>query len=276
MTRGFAAHLLTGLLLLLLALLLLAPIWAVVRAGLEDEQGRLTLGWFADVFNYDLYLEGLWNSVWLATFCTLLCLIISIPLALLAENFQFAGKRAWLALIQVPTILPPFVGAIGIKGLLSRNGGLNLLLAHLGLIDPGRPIDWLAYPFWSCVVLEALYLYPITFLNVQAALANIDPALDEAARNLGAGAWRRFWRIALPLMRPGVFAGSTIVFIWAFTEIGTPLMVGFRNVTAVQVFDQLATTNPTGEAYALVLVLLAASTVLYLVGKLCWADRCPA
>ncbi len=259
--------LVTLLLLAVLGLVLIAPIAAVVRAGFEEE-GRLTLAWFRDVFSYPPYVAGLWNSVALATATTILCLAIAIPLALLAESFSFAGKRGWLAAIQVPMILPPFVGAIGLKGLLSSNGGINLWLGQWGLIDPARPIDWLAYPFWSCVVLEALYLYPITFLNVQAALANVDPALDEAARNLGAGAWRRFWRITLPLMRPGIFAGATIVFIWAFTELGTPLMVNYRTVTAVQVFDQLSTTNPTGEAYALVVVMLVVSVLLYLLGKL--------
>ncbi len=267
MGRRRGSLILTVILLLGLGGLLLAPILAVVRAGFEDN-GRFTLQWLRWVLEDEQYLAGLLNSVWLATFTTLLCLLISVPLALLAESFNFAGKRWWLALIQVPMILPPFVGAIGIKGLLSRNGGLNLLLTHLGLLPPGQYIDWLAYPFWSCVVLEALYLYPITFLNVQAALANIDPALDEAARNLGAGPLRRFYRITLPLMRPGVFAGATIVFIWAFTELGTPLMVGFREVTAVQVFTQLETTNPMGDAYALVVVLLVVSVALYLVGKL--------
>lgn len=250
-----------------LALALLAPIGAVVRAGFEED-GRFTLAWLRWVLDDEQYLRGLVNSVWLATFTTLLCLLISIPLALLAQNCTFAGRRAWLALIQVPMILPPFVGAIGVKGLLSRNGGVNLWLTQWGLLEPGQYIDWLAYPFWSCVVLEALYLYPITFLNVQASLANIDPALDEAARNLGAGAWRRFWRITLPLMRPGVFAGATLVFIWAFTELGTPLMVGYRDVTAVQVFTQLETTNPMGDAYALVVVMLVISATLYLLGKL--------
>jgi len=258
---------LTLLLLGLLALGLLAPIYAVVRAGFVEPDGRLTLDHLHWVLTDDLYLKGLWNSVWLALWTAVLCLVVSIPLALLAENYSFPGRRWWLALVQVPMILPPFVGAIGLKGLLSRNGGINLLLMHWGLIDPGAPIDFLRYPFWSCVVLEALYLYPITFLNVQAALANIDPALEEAARNLGAGAWRRFWRITLPLMRPGVFAGATIVFIWSFTELGTPLMVGFREVTAVQVYDDLSTTNPAAETYALVVVMLVASVLLYLVGK---------
>jgi iron(III) transport system permease protein len=268
MRRRPVSLMFTVLLLGLLGLALVTPIVSVVRAGFQEDDGSLTLEWLKWVLEDEQYLEGLVNSVWLATFTTLLCLLISVPLALLAESYSFVGKRWWLALIQVPMILPPFVGAIGIKGLLSRNGGINLLLVHLGLIEPGGYIDWLAYPFWSCVVLETLYLYPITFLNVQAALANIDPALDEAARNLGAGPWRRFWRVTLPLMRPGVFAGSTIVFIWAFTELGTPLMVGLRRVTAVQVFTQLETTNPMGDAYALVVVMLVISVALYLLGKL--------
>ncbi len=266
MAGRLLSHFLTLSLVLLLGVVLLAPIATVVREGFVDE-GQFSLVWFQDVLDFPLYRDGLVNSLLLATYTTLLCLVISIPLAMLAESYNFAGKRWWLALVQVPLILPPFVGAIGMKLLLSRNGGINAMLAYFGLIDPAEPIDWLAYPFWSCVVLEALYLYPITLLNVQAALANIDPALDEAAANLGSGPWRRFWRITLPLMRPGVFAGSTLVFIWAFTELGTPLMVGFHDVTAVQVFRELETTNPAGDAYALVVILLAVSALLYFVGK---------
>ncbi len=268
MPRGLASIAITLFLLALLALVLISPIVSVVQAGFRDDDGSFTLDWFRWVIEDELYLEGLRNSVLLATFTTLLCLIISIPLAMIAENCNFAGKRWWLGLIMVPMILPPFVGAIGMKGLLSRNGGINLWLQQLGWLPAGDYIDFLQYPFWACVVLEALYLYPIIFLNVQAALANIDPALDEAGQNLGAGAWRRFWRITLPLIRPGIFAGSTIVFIWAFTELGTPLMVGYRDVTAVQVFAELETTNPMGDAYALVVVMLAVSILMYLVGKL--------
>lgn len=256
----------TLLLLAVLGVTLIAPIGAVVRGGFLDE-GKFTLGWFSDVLEDPEYREGLLNSVKLALAVTFGCVLIAVPLAIIAENYNFAGKRWWLALIQAPLILPPFVGAIGLKGLLSRTGGINGALAYMGLIDPAAPIDWLADKFWACVALEALGLYPIMFLNVQAALANIDPALDEAARNLGAGVWRRFWRVTLPLMRPGIFAGCTINFIWAFTELGTPLVVGYRKLTVVQVFDSLETHNPQGDAYALVVVLMVASVLCYLVGK---------
>lgn len=268
MLRRWRSNLLTVFLLGLLGLTLIAPIGAVVHGAFVGDEGQYTFEWFRWVLTDPQYVPGLVNSLKLAAASTLLCLLISIPLAVLAEKFDFAGKRWWLGLTLVPMILPPFVGAIGLKGLLSPNGGINLWLQQLGVFAPGQFIDFLYHRFWACVVLEALALYPITFLNVQAALANIDPALEEAARNLGAGGWRRFWRITLPLMRPGVFAGATIVFISTFTELGTPLMVGYRQVAAVQVFDLLQTQNPAGDAYALVIVLLLASVALYLVGKL--------
>lgn len=268
MHRTYFSHFLTLALIALLGVVLLWPIYAVVREGFLD-QGQWSLYWFREVFHPDAgYVDGLINSLWVAGAVTVLCLVISIPLALISESFRFFGKSVWLSLLLVPLILPPFVGALGLKGLLARQGGFNLLLVQWGILAPDQTIDWLAYPFWSVVALETLSLYPITFLNIQAALANIDPAMDEAARNLGAGPWRRFWRITLPLMRPGIFAGSTIVFIWAFTEIGTPLLVGYRDLAPVQVFHMLLSTHPEGDAYALVVVLLVMSVASYAVGKL--------
>ncbi len=81
-------------------------------------------------------------------------------------------------------VLPPFVGAIGMRQLLARFGSVNLLLLQMGVID--QPIDWLGGgSFWGVVILEALHLYPIMYLNLAAALANVDPSLEEAAKNLG-------------------------------------------------------------------------------------------
>jgi hypothetical protein len=74
------------------------------------------------------------------------------------------------------------------------------------------------------------------YLNALAALSNLDPTLEEAAINLGATGAKRFRRVVLPLITPGLFAGGTIVFIWSFTELGTPLLLNFNRVTPVQVF----------------------------------------
>src|SRR6185436_3358084 len=113
----------------------------------------------------------------------------------------------------------------------------NGLLAAMGV---STQLDILgSAKIFGVMALQALSLYPIIYLNATAALANLDPALGEAAENLGAGPVRRFFRITLPLVRPGLFAGATIVFIWSFTELGTPLMFDFYEVTPVQIFNGL-------------------------------------
>jgi iron(III) transport system permease protein len=105
------------------------------------------------------------------------------------------------------------------------------------------------------------------FLNVSAAMANIDPTLREAAQNLGAGGWRLFRTVTLPLILPGYFAGAIIVFIWAFTDLGTPLIFGYSRVVPVQIFDSMTELNTNPMGYALVVVVLLLTLVLFLVSK---------
>jgi iron(III) transport system permease protein len=125
-------------------------------------------------------------------------------------------------------------------------------------------VDWLGQArFAGVVLLQALALYPILYLNVTAALVNIDPAMEEAAANLGAGPWRRLWRITLPLAAPGLFAGGALVFIWSFTELGTPLMLNYTRCAPVQIFDALKEIGDSPFPHALVLVMLTASVLLY-------------
>jgi iron(III) transport system permease protein len=161
-------------------------------------------------------------------------------------------------------ILPPFVGAIGIKQILGQQGALNALLETTGLMNPTHPIDWLGEGrLWGIILLNALHLYPILYLNVVAALANVDPAMEEAAVNLGCTGFRKFRRITLPLIMPGVFAGGIIVFIWSFTELGVPLMFDFTRVTSVQIFQGIKDIGGNPFPFALVVVLLASTLFLY-------------
>src|SRR5204863_774113 len=166
-------------------------------------------------------------------------------------------------------ILPPFVGAIGIRQILGNYGSLNAMLAHLGLLGPNEVIDWLGRGrFWGIVALNALQLYPMLYLNLTAALANVDPAMEEAAENLGCTGFRKFRRITLPLIMPGLFAGGTIVFIFAFTELGTPLIFDYSRVTSVQIFYGIKEISGNPFPFALVVVMLCATALLYAASKL--------
>jgi iron(III) transport system permease protein len=209
-----------------LAWFLVVPILMTVRGGFAADPATgtgFTLDHIGLVFRDPRTRAGLLNSGLVAACTTALAILLALPLALLNAGYAFPGKRALNAMVLVPLILPPFVGAIGLRALLGRQGALNALLGvEWDILGQGR--------FWGVVVAEALHLYPIIYLNATAALANLDPALGEAAENLGAGPVRRFVRVTLPLVRPGLFAGGTIVFIWSFTELGTPLMFDFYTV----------------------------------------------
>jgi iron(III) transport system permease protein len=244
------------------------PVLQILQGGFIDADGRLTFSYLRALLADPTYLVALRNSLLLAGAATTLALLLAVPLAVLSDRFVFPAKNPLGSLVLVPMILPPFVGAIGIKQIFGQAGALNALLHHLGLLADGATIDWFAAnQFWGVALVEALSLYPIIYLNAVAALANIDPAMEEAAQNLGCTGLRRFRKITLPLIRPGLFAGGTIVFIWAFTELGTPLIFDYDRVTSVQIYYGLKDIGANPFPFALVAVMLAASVALYALSK---------
>ncbi|HEX9995951.1 MAG TPA: iron ABC transporter permease [Abditibacterium sp.] len=214
-----------------------------------------------------LVRESLVNSFWLGVLATILASVIAIPLAYAAARLKFWGKSFLTGLLLVPLLLPPLVGAVGLKQMLAREGFINTLLGR-----NQNPIDFLGStslngwgPLLMVVLVSALHLYPLIYLNVSAAWANIDSSLEEAAENQGASAWRVFFTVTLPLLLPGYLSGALIVFIFAFTDLGTPLIFGFKRVAAVQIFDARTTQDPAGYAVALYLVILS--------GLIFWISR---
>ena len=243
-----------------LGVLFFWPLWRVVSGGFWVD-GRFTLEYIAGVFRNPVYLEGLGNSLKIALGTTGLAMVVALPLAWIANQYDFPGKGAFTGLVLVPLILPPFVGAIGFQQIFGAYGMVNTLFG-LGAKD------WLGGgQYGGVVLLQTLSLYPILYLNAVASLANLDPALQEAAGNLGCRRWRSFWRITLPLTMPGLFAGGTLIFIWSFTELGTPLIMNYTRCTPVQVYDSLKEIGTNPFPYALVVVMLAVGTGLYAAGR---------
>ena len=241
---------------LFLVLFLVLPVYTVVEEGCQWSL-------IVEIFRSKVYLEGLLNSLLISLVTTAIVAVISLILALVYDRYEFFGKEYCSVLMLLPMILPPFVGAIGFQQILGYYGVINTLLVNCGL----ERIDFLGGEgkFWSVCLIEALHLYPIFYLNLITALGNIDPALDDAAANLGASKLQRFFRIKLPLLRSGFLAGGSIVMVWSFTELGTPLMFGFNRVTPVQVFNGLTELESNPLPYALVVVMLAVSALIYLV-----------
>ncbi len=257
---------LTAFLYLFFFVFLIWPMAQVVATGFISKRGGFTLDYVKLIFEDPILTRGLINATIIAVLVTLLTLAMALPLAILSVRYDFPGRGLLAGLLLVPLVLPPFVGAIGIRLVLGRFGPLTQLFGGGGELG----IDWLGHPglkLLGIVVVEALHLYPIMLLNLQASLANIDPAMEQAAANIGATRWTIFRRITLPLIRPGLFAGCTLVLIWSFTELGTPLMFDYYTVTPVQVFKQITDVSDNPLPYALVVVMLIASAGLFVIGK---------
>ena len=263
-------YLLLLILLAILAALMLYPVLSETATAFIDK-GHLSPVWIETALQNRTFLGQLSTSLALAVTVTILANLIAFPLALIAGRYAFRGKGLLAALVLLPMVLPPFVGAIGMKQILGTFGSLTVFLQHLHILGPHQGIDWLGRGgFWALAALITLGVYPIAYLNLQASLANIDPAMLEAAENLGGRRWRNFRRITLPLAMPGVFAGSTIIFIWAFTELGTPLLLDYQNVVSISIWDDLtaAMTSDNSVAFAKVVVVLTISVLVFVVGKL--------
>ena len=240
-------------------LFLILPVMTVVEEGLRWDL-------LCEIAGNKIYLLGLWNSFRIAVVTTALVFVISLPLALLYDRYEFPGKNLCSLAMMLPMILPPFVGALGFQQILGHYGVINTILVSLG----GCRIDFLGGEgrFWSVCFIMALHLYPILYLNLVTALGNIDPAMNEAAANLGASKWRRLTMITLPLLKPGILAGGSIVLIWSFTELGTPLMFGCTRTTAVQIFNGITELETNPLPYTLVIVMLVLALVMYLFSRL--------
>ena len=248
------------------------PIGRILIGGFFDADGTFTLDYLCEVFVNPLYREGLWNAFLLALFSTLGAVCIALPLAWIVNRFDFFAKRFFQIAVLLPLMMPPFVGALGMRQLFGVYGAFNAVLLQCGIIE--MPVDWLGgCRFAAMAALLSLSLYPIVYLNVLAALSNCDPSLDEAAENLGCRGLKKFFKITFPLIRPGLFSGAILVFIWALTELGVPLLFDYARIASVQVFDGLNELGGNPFPYALITVLLVCSLLLYAAGRRLFGNR---
>lgn len=258
-------------LLLFFAAFMIYPL-AYVLKGAFWVDGRFTLTFFWLVLSEPAQWQIILNSINLGLIVTAATTVLSLPIAWFMVRFEFPGKAIFNGLLLVPLVLPPFVGAVGMRQMFARFGSVNLVLLDWGIIS--QPIDWFGGGgMLGVIVMEVLHLYPIMYLNVASALANVDPSLEEAAKNVGASGTRLWRRIIFPLMLPGYFAGASIVFIWAFTDLGTPLVFEYRQVVPVQIFNMLSDINENPTGYALVFIMVALSVGFFYLSKSAMAGR---
>ncbi len=248
-------------------LFLIYPVlYVFARAFTVD--GKLSVAYFTIMMGDPVLTECIWNSFLIASATTLLTLLAGYAMAYLMAYYNFKFKEFFQAALLIPFIVPPFVGAIGMIKLFSRFGSVNIFLTQLvGILGLGRGavlIDWFGNKLLGIIFLEVLHLYPIAYLNIVAALSNIDPTLEETAETLGVKGLRKFLTVILPLSLPGVAAAAAIVFIWSFTDLGTPLMFNYFKVVPVQIFTMSREIYANPMGYALTVFVIGVTSLIFL------------
>ncbi|MCI8650423.1 MAG: ABC transporter permease [Anaerotruncus sp.] len=156
------------------------------------------------------YLKVFGQSLWLAALTTLFTLLIGYPFSYFVSRLPQRRRALVLLLVVVPFWTNSLVRIYGWMILLRSQGVINTLLIALGIID--SPLK-LLYNFGAVLVGMVYALLPFMILSTYNAIEKLDPSLVEASRDLGAGRWRAFWTVTVPLTRAGILAGCVLVFI---------------------------------------------------------------
>ncbi|MEO8755506.1 MAG: ABC transporter permease, partial [Casimicrobiaceae bacterium] len=199
-------------------------------APLRDESGTfdLNLESYARFFEDALYAEIFLKSFWYALATTFICLVLAYPLAALIAQSNRKHRDLLLLLVILPfwsnflIRVYAWMIILGPNAALARS--LNALLGVFGM----EPVSLLFSSFAVLICLVYVHL-PFMVLPLYANLEKHDQALLDAAQDLGANGWQRFWRITFPLSLPGVYAGSALVFIPAFGIFAIPDILGGPN-----------------------------------------------
>jgi molybdate transport system permease protein len=217
-------------------------------------------------------MEALWLSVRLAFCVALLLLLIGTPLAYWIARSQWRGKFLVESVVALPLVLPPTV--LGFYLLLAM--GSNGPLGKLWMTWFGHT---LAFTFPGLIVASVLFSMPFAVQPLIMAFEGVDPRLLDAAAILGAGPWRSFWRILLPLSVPGFVTAAVLSFAHTMGEFGVVLMVG-GNITGVtrtvsiDIYDRVQSLE-YGEANRLAVALLLISfgvlATIYAVNRRIWS-----
>ncbi|HLV49813.1 MAG TPA: ABC transporter permease subunit, partial [Erysipelothrix sp.] len=247
-------------------LFFLYPIGTLLReAVIQPVTGALTFEHFEKFFERRYYFQTIINTFKVTSIATVLTLAIGVPLAYFTNIYKIKGKRFINIAIIMASMSAPFIGAYSWILLLGRNGLItNFFQNYLNITIPD------IYGFNGILLVFTLQLFPLVYLYTQGALSNVDNTLFEASESMGVTGVKRFFKIVLPLIRPTVFASGLLVFMNAFADFGTPMLIGegYRTFSRL-IFDAFVGEVGTdaGFAAAISVIAILVTTTVFLVQR---------
>ncbi|MCI6673064.1 MAG: iron ABC transporter permease [Spirochaetaceae bacterium] len=242
----------TVLFLALFALILVYPMFLLLKESVVNPQGQFTWENFVKFFSQPYYSRTIGNSFKVTVAITFVTLLLGIPLSYFYSFYQLKGAKLVFVISILCSMSAPFIGAYSWILLLGRSGVITVLLRKAGIELHS------IYGFNGILLVQTLKLFPLVFIYMNGAFRNIDNTLIEASANLGCTGVKRFFKVILALCMPTVLAAALIVFMRAFADFGTPLLIGEGYRTfPVEIYNQYLGENGTDHNFAAAISVIA-------------------
>jgi len=236
------------------------------RMMVEAVSAENYIRFFSDPF----YTNIFWTTLRVAALCTVVCLIMAMPLAYVLARTQSRFKNLLIMIVVLPLFVGNAVRAAGWMTLFGAKGFLNVSLIQIGVIDQPMEIMYTEQAVIFGIIAVNL---PYMVLTLQSVIEGVNRNVEEAAFSLGAGPFTMFRRVLMPLALPGILAGTIFTFILGMNAYATPVLLGgpkFKMMGPL-VFGQFQLNNwPFGAAIAFILMtatLLLTATANILVQR---------
>lgn len=236
---------------LFLAYFFVYPLVTILYTGLVSD-GRFATSAFVDVITDPTMRSVAWFTLWQAFLSTVFTVALGLPAAYVFARYRFPGRSLFRSLTLIPFVLPTLV--VGV--------------AFLAVLGPGSPLGIdLRGTIWAILIAHVFYNLAIVIRGVGVLWEQIDPHIEDAARSLGAGRWRVFREVTLPLLRPAILSSAALVFLFSFTSFGVILVLGDLNHSTleVEIWRQATAFLRLDLASALAVLQLVGVTVILLI-----------
>lgn len=245
-------------------LFLVYPMFGLLKQSVITPEGQFSLAEFTKFFSKSYYTDTMVNSMLVTVSVTAVSLILGIPIAYFYSFYKIKGAKALFVISILCSMSAPFIGAYSWIMLLGRSGVITQFLLGLG-IDIGS-----IYGFKGILLVQSLKFFPLVFIYMNGAFKNIDNTLMEASANMGCTGVSRLFRIVLALSMPTILAAGLMVFMQAFADFGTPMLMG----EGFQTFPVLIYNQYLGEggqnfnfAAALAMIAVIITAVVFGIQK---------
>lgn len=245
-----------------------APIVLLILFSFNDSRGvavwrGFTLQWYENIFNgvvandatfsTDEMLKAVRVSLIVATSATVVSTVIGTMAALALQRTQFVGKKFLDGVLYLPVVIPEITQGISLMVFFSTV--FEFIQRTSGVV--------LSRGYTTVIIAHAAFNISYVVIVVRARLANMNPKLEEAARDLGANEWQTFWRVTFPLLAPGILAGALLAFTLSLDDYVVTFFTRGAGTNTLTVFVYgLLKMSVTPEINAISTIMLVVSTVL--------------